>query len=271
VRSPLYMNVDLLKNMADYYDIPVPEDAQVTRKTTDQHNRNLAIEKVIKAGGGSSGTAELTEVYETRLRPVRLLNDVIDNLLREDQVTDLTQDPESEILHRRPLLFEGEIKLSGAAKLATFIGPMIVQMLNQVRSGAEGFELDKAEFLGKFTSTDPSSEPQVLIAQVDERDEKFVMIVQPDYIIGNERSVEDVLGEQFIFGLVEKIVPPGRSYSLERYLLPGMNRNIRRMIPDGKMDELLEKLPEEIAGTVGKDDVEIPGPLFVINVAVIYS
>ena len=90
MRTPKYIDVDLVRQMADFYEVPVPHDAQVTRKVVDTTGRGLGVDKVVKGHSDRTATQELTETYQSELRPVKFLNDIIDELLVSDRICDLT-------------------------------------------------------------------------------------------------------------------------------------------------------------------------------------
>jgi hypothetical protein len=110
MRSPKHLDVSLLRTMADYYDVPVPHDAQVTRRVVDSTDRGVGFDKVAKGHRDRTASEEVVEVYQSELRPVELLNDIVDELVRSDRACDLTQDPTVQVIHRNPALVEGELE-----------------------------------------------------------------------------------------------------------------------------------------------------------------
>nr|WP_161269624.1 hypothetical protein [Amycolatopsis rubida] len=257
--------------MADYYNVPIPEDAQVTRKSTGSAGSKIGIDKGLVASRDTGRSSELVEVFETRLRPVRLLNDVVDHISRETSGVDLTLNPDASVVHREPIIVEGVISPSPATKAAEYLEPMIPQLMEQAAAGATEMKLDQARFISSFSRNERSSNPKAYLIDPADRIEKFVVILRSDNLVGEEVSLEDILGEMTVFGLVEKVVRERSMISLEKYLLPGMNRSLRRLLPDPVIADMLEKLSDTLKEDIDPEDLHVPGPAYVIDVAAIFA
>ncbi len=76
----------------------------------------LAVEKVVKAHRDRSATEEVVEVYQSELRPVKLFNDIIDELIVSDRACDVSQDASAQIVHRHPILVEASLSWQQLAR-----------------------------------------------------------------------------------------------------------------------------------------------------------
>ena len=72
-------------------------------------------------------------------------------------------------------------------------------------------------------------------------------------------SPDDLGGDVAVFGIVEQLVPEGSQYGLDRFLMPGANRAMRRMIGKDQMAELMEKLGQN------GDALTLEGPAWIVR------
>ncbi|MGH3614155.1 MAG: hypothetical protein ACRDRK_16490 [Pseudonocardia sp.] len=97
---------------------------------------------------------------------------------------------------------------------------------------------------------------------------RFIVSLKPGaYIEGY--SGDDIVGELSAFGLIERIVRPGSTYSLEKHLLPGVGRALRRQM----MGQVTSNMPPSLSSgeRMAADDLEIRGPAVIIDVAAIFT
>ena len=120
-RNPRYLDLPALQNVADYYDIPLPEERQVTRTTSSNRGGRAGISHGIEAGLERGSAEEVVEAYSVQPRPVRAMNDVVDQLLSAAQLIDLTSDAEQAIAQGAVLQIEGELHLSPVTELGAIM------------------------------------------------------------------------------------------------------------------------------------------------------
>lgn len=72
-------------------------------------------------------------------------------------------------------------------------------------------------------------QPHIFDIEFDGQDIPAIAMVDPAKIREGS-DIEDLVGEATLFGVVDRIVGEGRTFSLEKYLLPGMNRAARRVM-----------------------------------------
>ena len=82
--------------------------------------------------------------------------------------------------------------------------------------------------------------------------------------------MDDLEGEATIFGVVERLIPVGSSCSLERYVLPGMNRTLRRAFPRDKLLAMLESFSDTSGGSIAADGLDVDGPAAVVTPLAIF-
>lgn len=108
--------------MADYYGIPIPGDTQVTIQSRGSKEGRVGINKGIDSGVGRNREEQVSESYTREARPIRAFNDTLDSLLREEQVIDLTSNPEAELIQKMPMQTEVEMRISPAVDIGNLLG-----------------------------------------------------------------------------------------------------------------------------------------------------
>lgn len=98
--------------------------------------------------------------------------------------------------------------------------------------------------------------------------ETLAMIVREDWLQSG-RSMDDLEGDLTVVGHIERIVGEGSSIELDKYLLPGLNRPMRRMLKSqGKLEGMFEDAPSGLAITT--EDLSLAGPAVFLRPAAIY-
>jgi hypothetical protein len=84
------------------------------------------------------------------------------------------------------------------------------------------------------------------------------------------RSTDDLEGELTVFGLVQRVVASGESMRLDRYVLPGMNRAMRKAFEtQGGLSKAFASLPDQFA--LSDSDLELQGPAVIVRTAAIFN
>jgi hypothetical protein len=255
--------------MADYYDIPVPRNAQVTRRTTDTTDRGVGFDKVAKARRDRTASEEVVEVYQSELRPVKLFNDIIDELVISSRACDLTQDPTTEIIHRNPVLIEGELEVARASEVGELIGKFMPLLLARAAEGRSDFEVSSEELMFQFFNGQHEEVPPVMHLEVNGTEFGFYMVLKSENFI--DSATDDLVGDVAVFGLAERIIREGSSYSLEKYLTPGLNRTLRRIIGKEALQNMVSGAAQMHKQDADLSDLNIQGPAVLLNVAGIFT
>lgn len=273
MRSPKYLDIDLLRQMADYFGIAVATEGQVTRRVLDTTDRGLGLDRGVRGHADRTATEEITESYQSELRPVKLFNDIIDELLMSDRVADLTQSSEAQVTHRRPLMAEGEIEIAPASEVGDIMAKLMPLLTGMIAEGRTEFDPTQTELAQQFVAGEHVKSPYVMRMEAEDDDgQDFYFVLDPDKITSGF-SIDDLVGELTIFGLAEKIVRDGGTYSLDRYAVPGINRTFRRAM--GK--EAIHNLVNSTKDLRGRDsnvdarDLDVHGPAIIVQVVGIFS
>ncbi len=114
-----------------------------------------------------------------------------------------------------------------------------------------------------------SDHNQILDVEFESVNVRAIVIVDPKYM-REGADIEDLVGEVTLFGVISRIVGEGRTFSLEKHLLPGVNRTMRRMIAKEGVDKFVGELKELVDGDIDENAINISGPVVVIEPVAIY-
>lgn len=78
-------------------------------------------------------------------------------------------------------------------------------------------------------------------------------------------TMDDLEGEQTVVAHVDRIVRPRQELSLDKYLMPGLPRVVRRSLGKKGLLEMLSGLDKVIGRPVGADDLTIHGPALLLK------
>lgn len=267
-RNPLYVDQDLLVNLADYFGVTLATEGEVIRRVVDERAGHVGVNRVVDAARRSGSMEEVTETYQSTNRPVRATNDVIDHLLNSGGVTDLVDNPAAALVLRHPVQVEGEVALSTATEVGGLFARFLPLLATQASQGPGGPDLSASE-AAEFMLAPAPTEHTHMFELKGEPPTKFVLPVRPACLYGGA-VMDDLEGEVTVFGLVDRLVTDGASYSLERYVLPGLNRTIRRAFPREKLLEMLQSFADMSGGPIDARALEVEGPAALVTPLAIY-
>jgi hypothetical protein len=268
-RNPIYLDVSLLKNLADYFGIDVPGQRQVVQRKSGTTGKGIGINKGLTAHLDSDKAVETTETFSTDFRPVRLVNDVIDSLLESHDVIDLVSEPDADLISQSPIQIEGELAVSPATEIGSLVGRFFPLLAAKYAQGDSDPSLNH-EDIAQLLLAPQSEGAQVYdVSQLEESDRRFILILDPKNING-DRDCDDLEGEFTVFGIVDRLLSEKSSLSLARYLLPGMNRTMRRAIGKTSLEELISGFSDISGQAIDVSTLTVNGPGAVIKPLAIY-
>lgn len=268
-RNPIYLDVPLLRNLADYFGIDTPGPRQVVQRRSGTTGKGVGLSKVVTARLDSDKTVETTESFSTDFRPVRLVNDVIDNLLETEDVIDLVNNPAADLMSQSPVQIEGELTVSPATEIGSLLGRFFPLLAAKWAKGESEPTLNQ-EDLAQLLMAPQSEGAEVYdVSPSEPSARRFILILDPKNI-SEDRDCDDLEGEFTVFGIVDRLLSDKSSLSLTRYLLPGMNRTMRRAIGKTSLEELISRFGEISGQAVDLSALTVNGPGAVIKPLAIY-
>ncbi|MFR9807387.1 hypothetical protein ACL02T_34605, partial [Pseudonocardia sp. RS010] len=145
--NPRYLDIPLLNNMCDNYDIDTTEEVQVVSKSVFDRKVDTAVDKVVKAGRTTATTEEETQSYSRVRRPVKLVNDLYAKLMQDGDVIDYVNAPDSALRRGEPITLEGEFKASPVSEFGSIMAPMLPRLFQQMAAGNQQPEFDPSEMV----------------------------------------------------------------------------------------------------------------------------
>lgn len=245
----------MIENLASHFGIALPGERHITHRVS-------SVEP--------ASPVEHTEVYSTTGSPVRAMNDVIDHLLLQNEVVDLSSDATLPVVQRSLVQLEAELTLSPATEIGSLMSAAMPIFMKQAATGGSMEDVDPSMFASAvIQSGGLSLGPHVynVISDVEEYD--VFLIADPTHLVGRA-AMDDLEDECTIFGIVDRIISEGSSYSLERVLLPGMNRTMRRALSRNSLSELVASFRTSQGNQADAADISIDGPAIQLLPIAIY-
>jgi len=271
-RNPLYLNYELLSNLADYYEIELPAEAQVTRKNVAERTNRAGVSKVVDVGGERVATEEVTEVFNRQARPVRAMNDVVDGLIQDGGLVDLAGHPSLPVGQRDVVQLEGELALSPATEIGAVMAVMIPKIMMVVGTPGLDEEAIKTEAAREIILGGGAGAgvPHIFSMDTEVPDTRVVVVADPAYLFGSTK-IDDLDGEHTVLATVDQLVGVDRRYSLERHLLPGVNRSVRRAIQArGGVSSMIASSSGLLGRNLDPEELQVNGPALVLTTVAIY-
>ncbi|MBE7702073.1 hypothetical protein H9623_17420 [Oerskovia sp. Sa1BUA8] len=274
LRTPKFLDVETLFALAEYADVGVPLQQEITERT--MKNRKGGGKLGFKGSelGGERGTEiEVQTSYTLAPNQKAAVSKVLDQLSHGGHV----QAPSAGLaLHKDTALV-----LEGAAHLTTasVAGKLLYVALQAIRSSATSLEdltsgqmptgveeALKAVYLGNELVPVPTLfelegcglEPRVLVS------------VRPGHFV-DDAAADQVEGEIGLVGTVESLIEEDDFLNTEKWLLHGWEWLMKRTLMTS-MDDMVAGLSKSLAIDLPADDVQafIPGPAVVIDAVAIY-
>ena len=268
-RDPIYLDIPLLKNLADYYGISVPGPSTVTMRKSGGRKLGAGVSKIVDVSVQSDKGQATEETYSTEFRPVRLVNDLIDTLLETRDLIDLVDSPDSALTAHDVVQIEGELVMSPATELGSLMARFFPMLLNKYSAGEDEPTLDQSEILQIMMAPQAEGNQVYDLDVADAAERRFVIILDPQHVAEN-RSGDDLEGDLTVFGSIDRLLSETGSLPLTQYLFPGMNRTMRRAIRRTSLDDLLGGFSDITGQTLDASVLSVTGPGAIIKPVAIY-
>lgn len=278
LRSPTYLDVETLLSHAEYFDIHVPQQAEIVEKTVRK-----------RSGGGKAGLSglgldasvgidiEFQSTYTLAPRQKAIVSKVIDSLITEDAIkvnpgehTSLSKDDLVEV--------EGCTRITSAS----LAGKMFF-ILRRVMADAQGdldamldLDADDPQVLEQLKRVYLQNEllpiPMLLEMSGSSLPQRVYINVRSDHFI-DAASANRVEGEIRVLGTISRLVPGGEDgfLSAEDWLLHDWEYLMRRLAMT-RIDQVVKELFDQLDLGLPADDLHayITGPAVVIDAIALY-
>jgi hypothetical protein len=153
--------------------------------------------------------------------------------------------------------------------MSTFM-PMV---LGKLQAGENLDDVDAADMMEAFTSA-PSIDDMstvILDMDLDQTERRFIVMADPSHLVRSS-TLHDLQGEVTLFAVTQRLVPEGQSYSLERFVLPGIPPVLQRAFTQAAdLGEMLSQLGPLLGGRhIDVDSINLTGPAIILKPVAFY-
>jgi hypothetical protein len=231
---------------------------------TDLGTTSLGVEKVASVGVSGGKQAERTEVFSRHVSSASQLTTLVEALSLQGMLIDLEAEPDATLVHRQPIEVSGELALEPASEIGQLFALALPKMM-----GAGSGDLSDSDIWELMAGSSLKSAPSIVMSLTHaETGKRFMMVLDPKNVRADD--IEDLEGDMTVFGILDKLLPEGGSLSLQRYLLPKINRAARRALSGANLQELLDSSRELTGRSLSMSDLEFTGPGALLSVVAIY-
>lgn len=270
--NPIYLDLELVQTVAHFQNIEFAVQTQVEEvgHTGANAEAGLAVPGV-KAGGSYQAGSEFRQSYTVLANPLKVANDVIVGSANE------TKDPFTHEVAKGDLVrFDAPLKLSDASEVGNIMARFMPAM---AAGGGQITEEMKTEIMSSmFGGGKLATHRQLFVLESGDQEgqdreegdaeQQMLISIDPSYFFRNN-TLEDLEGEVTVFGHVERVIAAGRTESLERWLLPDMDRAARRALKGKGLTQMLQQIQPITPVDVDKA-VKVVGPAIEIRPIAVY-
>lgn len=248
---PLYIDVGLVHGVLDGVGLEVPEAISIeTVRTGGKSGGARLAAGPIGVGGKGESSSQRKETFTVKSRPSQLLELAVTGLRQSDQLIDLTLQPDTAVSRRVIVEVTGEIQVSQISDVPTLMRSFAPLLEAGGLTNAEEVPL---EFLQLLTG---KAESGPLILTMDTDASALLLRGDTQWLLEG-KEVDDIEGELTVLAYIEQVLSADQSVPLDRYVLPGMNRAMRRQFGRDQLLDLLSQVTN--LGSSQVLDFEGPG------------
>jgi hypothetical protein len=267
-RDPIYLDIHLLTNLAEFRGFTGLSATDVREKSAKGRTVAAGIDKYASAIYKANKQQETEESYSKGFKPVRVFNELVENLQASGDFTDLTVDFDAALSSHAVLQIEGELALSGATEIGTWMARLWPVILNKAAQGQVDPDFEVSDLAGMLSEQSQAKHVYDLEVSAGP-DRNYVVIAEPANV-PSDRSIDDIEGTLTVFGVVERLIPEGRSFSLSQYVFPDMPRVFRRSIRGKSEQEMLDAFSGVAGSKLDASTLRVEGPGAIIKPVAIY-
>lgn len=266
--NPIYLDAEMIDTVAHFLDIEFPVQTEVEESGVSGVNGEGGFSGLgMKAGIGFNEGTEMRQRYTVQVNALKVANDVIQAAEDNGHIKDMT---DSSLRKGDLVRFDAELLLSDASEVGNIMARFLPVM---AAGGGEITDNMKGEIMSNmFGAGQSPANRQLFIAgaeeETDSDDRQMLVSIEPAYFFRNN-TFEDLEREVTIFGHVERVIADGRNVSLDRWLLPDMDRAARRALKGKGLAQMLEKIKPLTPIDVDKA-MKVTGPAVEIRPIVVY-
>lgn len=266
IRLPRYLDEELIRTFADYIGIVAAETKDVRRTTSTERGGKGGLKAAFGEGSLERRRGEQEEErYSAPVRPVRLLNDVVAALTESNELVSLEHDPAAGLVHRSPVEVSGSLKPSPVSEVAA----VLAMILPLAQAGIDLDNVSAEQVMSLLIERRGVEAPIVVELQPHAGPYRFMSVLRPTAAYG-DAVLDELEGDYTIFGTLDRVLGEGERLSLEQYMLPGLNRTLRRALGGEQLGDLLKSFGAVSGRQLDVKDLEFHGPGALVGAVAIY-
>lgn len=275
LRNPVYLDLETLEALAQYHEVDFPLPADVVERTTQGRSAEAGAKFGPFNAAGKGGTdVELQRSYSLTPRHKTVVSRTLDDLIRKNHVR---TDVSSGVSRDELVLFEGNSSLMPSSTMGKLMHIALLALKDT--EGADISQLNAQELepgfmqhaKRAFLDNDLLPIPLLLRLQTPADWPSVYVNLEPGNFL-ESRSIDDVEGEIRVFGTVDKIIDEGDFYSAEKWLLPGWERDMRRVLMTTDIEQFFHSTASLFDVEVPEEDTKpyLSGPALLITAIAAY-
>lgn len=260
IRNPIYLDQDLLQNIADYLGIGYPVETKVRERGTRERSGSGGVGVPgtgLRGDLGRSSSDEVETTYEAPVRPVKVFNDVLDAALGAGDVKRFDGTGVVSVGRRDLIEIEGFASLASVSEVGELLEKVLPAFASTVGAGRD--EGIPEGLIAAVLSDEAAPRPLLFdLVSEDVQDLRVFLQIDQGWFHRNA-TPDDINGEVTVFASVDQLIPEGGEVGLERFLMPGANRAARRMMGKENLADLMARLGHK------DEPLHLEGPAWVLR------
>ncbi|MFJ1511850.1 hypothetical protein [Cellulosimicrobium funkei] len=274
LRIPKFLDTETFFALADYADIEVPLEQEITERTVKNRKGGGKLGFGNSEVGGERGSEiEVQTSYTLAPNQKAAVSKVLDKLVVTNEV--FTASDDAVPVKDRPYVLEGTAQLT----TASIVGKIFYVLLQAIASAETSLEdLQAAKMPASvqeglksvYLGNELVPIPTLFEVKGTGLEQRVLLSVPPGHFV-DAAAPDHIEGEIGLLGTVETLVDDGEFINAEKWLLHGWEWIVRRNLMV-KMDDTVAGLAKALNIDLPVDDVQalIPGPAIVLNAVAIY-
>lgn len=267
IRNAIYLDLELLQNVADYYEITYSVETKIVATGTKSSSLKAGVKlpTVADFGGDRGSSNQYQESYEVPARPLRIMNEVIDAVESSGDIRTDFSSVGATFAKGDLARADGALSISPVSEVGAFLSKIFPLMAS---SAGQLSPTVQSELIASMMSPTVPTTSQLYTLDSVGSQLKIALNVDPNYFFRNS-SFEDLEADLTVFGSIESFVGEDGSLPLERWLLPGVDRTMRRAMVSGGIETMLDSLSAQLQFNT-TDVQRTQGPAVLIRPMAIY-
>lgn len=256
---PRYLDTDLARTILQGFGVDAPDTINVETTTDSQTSKGVGLDTpIVRGDRRRANAAQRKETFQRAVTPSQLLELMLRELRDQGQLVDLVTNPMAAITKRSVIEIDGDITSSAISDVLELMKSFAPLMENGVLDPGDMPPEALDLMIGK-------SDRAPLILNMKGELQSLLLKGERTNLVGSN-EVDDLEDALTVLGYVEKVIEADRKCPLDRFVLPGMNRAMRRTFGRETLLDLIETSTDDER----PPELDYTGPGIVVTPIAIY-